>query len=78
METYKSYICEYYALNKPLSEPVLNEMLGTLSYLNDIILCTFGASGISVNREVAKNDMRLRASKFAGMSIAVSLTVINK
>lgn len=53
-------------------------MIRRLNYLNGIILCTFGASGISVNREVAKNDMRLRASKFAGMSIAVSLMVSNK
>lgn len=46
--------------------------------LNDSILRTLGASGISANREVAKNDMRLRASKFAGTSIAVSLIVSNK
>jgi hypothetical protein len=41
-------------------------------------LYTFGASGIFVNKEVAKNDMRRRASKFTGMSIVVSLTVTNK
>ena len=46
--------------------------------LNDSIFCTSGALGISIKREVAKNEMRLRASKFAGMSIAVSLTVSNK
>lgn len=53
-------------------------LMDIYNYQNGIILCTFGASGISVNREVAKNDMRLRASKFAGTSIAVSLTVSNK
>jgi hypothetical protein len=46
--------------------------------LNDSIFCTLGALGISIKREVAKNEVRLRASKFAGMSIAVSLTESNK
>lgn len=45
--------------------------------LNDIILRTFGASGISMKSEVAKKEMRRRASKFSGMSIALSLTVNN-
>lgn len=49
-----------------------------MCHLNDSMLRTFGALGISMNREVAKNEMRLRASKFAGMSIAESLTVSNK
>lgn len=53
-------------------------LMDIYNYQNGIILCTFGASGISVNREVAKNDMRLRASKFEGTSIAVSFTVSNK
>lgn len=48
------------------------------SDLNDIIFRTFGALGISMKREVAKNDIRLRASKFAGMSVAVSSTVSSK
>lgn len=42
------------------------------------MLRTFGARGISINKEVAKNDIRLRASRFEGMSIAVSLTVSSK
>lgn len=46
--------------------------------LNDSIFRTLGALGISINREVAKNDIRLLASKFAGMSIAASLTVSSK
>lgn len=48
------------------------------SDLNDIIFRTLGALGISMKREVAKNDIRLRASKFAGMSVAVSSTVSSK
>lgn len=47
-------------------------------HLNDSMLRTFGALGIFMNREVEKNDMRLLASKFAGISIAVSFTVSNK
>lgn len=46
--------------------------------LNDSISRTLGALGISVNSEVAKKEMRLLASRFAGMSIALSLTVSNK
>ena len=46
--------------------------------LNDSIFRTLGALGISIKREVAKKEIRLRASKFAGISIAVSLTVSNK
>lgn len=61
-----------------LSKQMEWSLIRTLNYLNGSIFCTLGASGISVNREVAKNDMRLRASKFAGMSIAVSLTVSSK
>ena len=45
--------------------------------LKDIIMRTLGASGISMKSEVAKKDMRRRASKFSGMSIALSLTVNN-
>lgn len=48
------------------------------SDLNDIIFRTLGALGISMKSEVAKNDIRLRASKFTGMSVAVSSTVSNK
>lgn len=47
-------------------------------HLNDSILRTFGALGIFINREVAKNDIRLLASRFDGIYIAVSSTVSNK
>lgn len=47
-------------------------------YLNDNILRTLGALGISMKREVAKNDIRLRASMFAGTSNALSLMVSSK
>lgn len=47
-------------------------------YLNDNMLHTLGALGISMNKDVAKNEMRLPASKLVGMSIAFSLTVSNK
>lgn len=47
-------------------------------HLNDSMFRTSGALGISINREVEKNDRRLLASKFTGRSIAVSLTVSNK
>lgn len=36
---------------------------------------TFGAFGISIKREFAKNDIRLLASRFVGTSIADSFTV---
>lgn len=46
--------------------------------LKDSILRIFGAMGISVKSEVAKNEIRLRASKLAGTSMALSFTVSNK
>ena len=46
--------------------------------LNESIFRTLGALGISIKREVAKNEIRLLAAKFEGMSIAVSLMVSNK
>lgn len=52
--------------------------LSNICHLNDSILRTFGALGMVMNREVAKNDMRLRASKLVGMSKTVSLAVSNK
>lgn len=48
------------------------------THLNDNILRTFGALGMFIKREVAKNEIRLRASKFEGIYIALSLTVSNK
>lgn len=50
----------------------------TVKYLNDNILRTVGAIGIFIKREVAKKEMRLRASKLVGISIALSLTESNK
>lgn len=49
-----------------------------ISDLNDSIFRTLGAAGIFIKREVAKKEMRLRASKFAGTSIALSFTVSSK
>lgn len=46
--------------------------------LKDSMLRTFGARGISMNREVAKNDIRLLASRFEGISMAASLIVSSK
>lgn len=43
--------------------------------LKDNILRTFGALGISMKREVEKNEIRLRASRLEGTSRALSLTV---
>lgn len=45
------------------------------SDLNDSIFRTLGAAGIFIKREVAKKERRLLASKFAGISIALSFTV---
>jgi hypothetical protein len=36
---------------------------------------TFGALGISINKEFAKNDIRRLASRLVGTSIADSFTV---
>lgn len=47
-------------------------------HLNDNIFRTFGAVGISIKREVAKNEIRLRASRLEGIYIALSLTESNK
>lgn len=46
--------------------------------LNDSMFRTLGALGMPINNDVAKNEIRLRASKFAGMSIALSLTESNR
>ena len=48
------------------------------NHLSESILRTCGAVGMFMNREVEKNDMRLRASKLVGTSIALSLTVSSK
>lgn len=42
------------------------------------MLRTFGASGIAINKELAKKDIRLLASRLDGTSIADSFTVSNK
>lgn len=49
-------------------------LISTLD-LKDNILRTFGARGISMKREVEKNEIRLRASRLEGTSRALSLTV---
>lgn len=73
--------------SKKLATSVLSYNISDLVYkkeiekkinLNDNMLRTFGALGISIKREVAKNEIRLRASKFEGMSSVVSLTVRSK
>lgn len=46
--------------------------------LKDIILRTFGADGIFINKEFAKKVILRRASKFIGTFIADSLTVNSK
>lgn len=45
------------------------------SDLNDSILRTRGASGMSMNKEFEKNAILRRASRFVGTSIADSFTV---
>jgi hypothetical protein len=45
------------------------------TYEKGNIFRTLGAFGISINREFAKNDIRLLASRFVGTSIADSFTV---
>jgi len=57
---------------------MLQRMQATEGYLNESILRTLGALGISINKEFVKNAMRRRASKFTGTSIADSLTVSSK
>lgn len=46
--------------------------------LKGIILRTFGALGMVINKEFAKKVMRRRASKFWGTFMADSLTVNSK
>lgn len=46
-----------------------------LSNLNESIFLTFGARGISMNKEFVKNEILLRASRFVGTSMADSFTV---
>ena len=53
-------------------------MQATEGYLNESILRTLGALGISINKEFVKNAMRRHASKFTGTSIVDSLTVSSK
>lgn len=45
------------------------------AYEKDIMFRTLGAGGISINNELEKKLIRLRASKFDGTSMADSLTV---
>lgn len=47
-------------------------------YLNESILRTGGARGISMNKEFVKNDILRRASRLVGTSMADSLTVKSK
>lgn len=61
-----------------MNEHIDTEKCRRKKHLNDNILRTFGALGMSIKREVAKNDIRLLASRFDGIYIAVSLTVSNK
>lgn len=44
-------------------------------HLNESILRTRGARGISINKELVKNEILLRASRFVGTSMADSFTV---
>ena len=44
-------------------------------YLNDSMLRTLGAAGISMKREVEKNEMRRRASEFDGTSATFSFVL---
>lgn len=48
------------------------------SDLNESILRTLGARGISMNKELVKNAILLRASRFVGTSMADSFTVKSK
>jgi hypothetical protein len=48
---------------------------GTVLNLNESILRTRGARGISMNNEFVKNAILLRTSLFVGTSIADSFTV---
>lgn len=48
------------------------------SDLNDNMFRTFGALGMFINREVAKKEIRLRASKLVGIPSALSSTVSSK
>lgn len=45
------------------------------AYEKESMFRTFGAGGISMNKEFEKKEMRLRASKLDGTSIADSFTV---
>jgi hypothetical protein len=51
---------------------------GTVLNLNESILRTRGARGISMNNEFVKNAILLRTSLFVGTSIADSFTVKSK
>lgn len=44
-------------------------------HLNESILCTRGARGISMNNEFVKKEILLRASRLVGTSTADSFTV---
>jgi hypothetical protein len=44
-------------------------------YLNDNMLRTLGAAGISINIDVAKKEMRRLASKFDGISTTFSFVL---
>lgn len=48
---------------------------GVVQNLNESILRTRGARGISMNNEFVKNAILLRTSLFVGTSMADSLTV---
>ena len=50
----------------------------TKTYEKESIFCTLGASGISINNEFEKKEMRLLASKLDGTSIADSFSVSNR
>lgn len=49
-----------------------------IAYENESILRTFGASGMSINSEFEKKEIRLLASKLEGTSMADSFVVSSK
>lgn len=77
-EAMSELLCYYVNFVMIVKRKFIVKHIKKRNYLNDNILRTLGATGMSMNREVAKKEMRCRASKLVGISIAFSLVVSNK
>lgn len=68
------HMIDFHLLDSPYVDIIVS-MWNNKLHLNESILRTRGARGISMNSEFVKNVILRRASRFVGTSIADSFTV---